>query len=86
MDVALSAVSSASTLHPCKPLVRMDVALSRYKKIVSLSLTRASSRERGILFFCSACRNAQKRTVPKAPMSSKTVLSVRDQGLEPWTP
>ena len=29
---------------------------------------------------------AQKNTVPAAPMSAKTVLLVRLQGFEPWTP
>ncbi len=28
----------------------------------------------------------EKNTAPNALTSSKTVLSVRDQGLEPWTP
>ena len=29
---------------------------------------------------------AQKKHRPRGSMSTKTVLSVRDQGLEPWTP
>ena len=29
---------------------------------------------------------AQKKHRPRGSMSAKTVLSVRDQGLEPWTP
>ena len=65
------------------------VALARYKnrKACFLSLKQAWLGESGLFYFCSACRNAQsERTDPRAPMSPKSVLQVRDQGLEPRTP
>ena len=65
------------------------VALARYKnrKACFLSLKQAWLGESRLFYFCSACRNAQsERTDPRAPMSPKSILQVRDQGLEPWTP
>ena len=36
--------------------------------------------------ICSIVSKHEKSTAPAAPMSAKTVLLMRLQGLEPWTP
>ena len=36
--------------------------------------------------ICSIISKHEKSTAPAAPMSAKTVLLMRLQGLEPWTP
>lgn len=38
------------------------------------------------IVFPNTAFKHKKSTVPTESMSAKTVLSVRDQGLEPWTP
>ena len=40
----------------------------------------------GERYFAVLVDTRKKRTVPEAPMSSKTVLPMHRQGLEPWTP
>ena len=57
-----------------------------YKKAETFLSEQAPTKCLCLFIRTTYCQRARKSTIPKAPRSSKMVLIVRLQGLEPWTP